>query len=94
MQAGVVVALAFPTIRQEVLGVLVVALMEMHLAKHLQPQSLTGVAAVVEVDLQAHQEDFLLAAPAALALSSYATQHLISLYLCSTLLPSGLLLSA
>jgi hypothetical protein len=34
------------------------------------------------------------AAQAALALSSYATQHLISLSLCSTLLPSGLLLSA
>jgi hypothetical protein len=36
----------------------------------------------------------ILAWQAALALSSYATQHLISLSLCSTLLPSGLLLSA
>jgi hypothetical protein len=36
----------------------------------------------------------LLEALAALVLSSYATQHLISLSLCSTLLPSGLLLSA
>jgi hypothetical protein len=46
------------------------------------------------VVVAAAQIVWLMVGQAALALSSYATQHLISLSLCSTLLPSGLLLSA
>jgi hypothetical protein len=80
-------------VRLEELAELAVAVMAV--AAHLRPQqSVQQVeriqAAVAEV-LETKQQQ---AAQAALALSSYATQHLISLSLCSTLLPDGLLLSA